>query len=354
MKAFEILQSLNVGVEGIIHVGANVGQERPTYVASGAPFCMYIEPITSVFEVLKSNISDIPGHIAVQAVCSDVSGQEITMNIASNAGLSSSILPLGEHQRIFPHVHYEGTEVLVSKTLDEIVEQEGHGRPFNLLVIDAQGADLKVLRGAHNLLSHLDGIYVEISEMPLYEGGCTVEQITSFLSGYDFRMKWMEIIGRSRTGDAFYARSGSRPLPPQKLSNLALGKPAIQSSFSMWSRQMDAQGGNNGHRTGSYGFHTDREINPWWQLDLEEEQKITEVRIYNRVDTCGERALSLRVMLSRTASDWRVVHDQAGRWFGGIDGRPLRVFPPDGTVARFVRLQLNATESLHLDEIEVY
>jgi hypothetical protein len=43
-------------------------------------------------------------------------------------------------------------------------------------------------------------------------------------------------------------------------------------------------GGNNGVRTGSYGFHTDLETQPWWAIDLLGRYYIEAIHIYNRRD----------------------------------------------------------------------
>jgi FkbM family methyltransferase len=352
MNALELMEYFELPVYGIIHVGANTGQERNAYRLSGAAFCLYIEPVSAVFHELQKNISGIPGHVAIQAACSDVDGKVVTLNIASNAGESSSILPMSEHARLFPNVRYVGHESITTRTLDSIVRIEVPGKKFNLLVIDAQGADLKVLQGARFLLPHLDGVFVEVSEIPFYEGGCTLGEVTGFLRSFDFRMKWMKI-GRYRYGDAFYLQRDARTLPPVISENIALGKPSTQSSLSVWSKPADAQGGNNGLLTGGFGFHTGMELNPWWQVDLGREQPIREIRIFNRLDTCSDRACSLRVLLSTDEVHWHLVHDQGGKSFGGIDGCPLQVFPQQAS-ARFVRLQLNETEYLHLDEIEIY
>jgi FkbM family methyltransferase len=352
MNALDLMERFLLNVDGIIHVGANVGQEREEYRKSGATTCLYIEPLSGVFRELEQNIAGLPGHIAIRAVCSDTSGQEVVMNIASNGGQSSSIFPLGEHAKMFPSVKYVGSETLISRTLDDIVTASAPDARFNLLVIDAQGADLKVLRGARGLLPKLDGVFVEVSEIPIYEGGCTIEEIIAFLREFNFTMKWMDI-WRHRHGDAFFLREGERMLPAEDRPNIARDKPASQSSLSPWSHVADAQGGNNGQRTGGFGFHTDQEVDPWWQVDLGQSHDIHEIRLYNRLDGCSERASRLAIWVSVDGMQWRQIHDQAGRNFGGIDGRPLRVFPRY-TSARFVRLQLRATDYLHLDEVEIY
>ena len=55
--------------------------------------------------------------------------------------------------------------------------------------------------------------------------------------------------------------------------NLALGRPATQSSVSRWSKfptpEADAAGAVNGTIDGQPGFHTANEPCPWWQVDLQ-------------------------------------------------------------------------------------
>ena len=58
-------------------------------------------------------------------------------------------------------------------------------------------------------------------------------------------------------------------------------------------------------------------------------------------------------VLMKCTGIWFAIRRVAGKRFGGIDGRPLQVFPQKAS-ARFVRLQLNETQYLHLDEIEIY
>lgn len=135
--------------------------------------------------------------------------------------------------------------------------------------------------------------------------------------------------------------------------NLARGKPASQSSTSEWSRRDDAQGAVDGIINGSYAFHTGNQANPWWQVDLGVQASIDEVRIFNRLDCCAERARTLQVMLSEDGRQWRTVYRHGGDLFGGRDGKPLKV-ALRGASARFVRLQLNEANWFHLDEVEVY
>ena len=119
--------------------------------------------------------------------------------------------------------------------------------------------------------------------------------------------------------------------------------------------QQDAAGAVDGIRDGTYGFHTERDKSPWWQVDLGKPTALARVVIYNRCDGNVEsRAARLHVLLSRDGKEWirRYQHD-GSKFRGQADGKPL-VVQVDGAMARFVRLQLPGPEYFHLDEVEVY
>ncbi|MDP4024982.1 FkbM family methyltransferase [Methylobacterium sp. NEAU 140] len=343
-------------VQGVLHVGANEGQERHDYEANGASPCLYVEPVDSAFAILKANLAGLPFHSAIQAVCAERAGDAVQFNVASNGGQSSSLFALGAHAEHHPEIVYTGVQRMVTTTVDAIVAEHSPGRVPNLLVVDAQGADLRVLRGATGSLPQIDGVYIEVSEAPLYEGGCTLEEITAFLRGFDLRPRWLQLndVGH---GEAFFCRpKPGFPGLPDYDGLLSEGRRAAQSSECEWSYfdvANGAQGGVDGPLTGRPGFHTDIEDAPWWQVDLDTVQNLHEVRVYNRMDCARERSRTLRVLLSDDGEQWRLVHDQAGYTFGGADGRPLRVMVP-GERARYVRLQLAERTYLHLDKVQVF
>ena len=116
----------------------------------------------------------------------------------------------------------------------------------------------------------------------------------------------------------------------------------------------DAAGGCDGLKTGGWGFHTSHEAQPWWQVDLGQSQPLQRLLLFNRGDVFAARNVRIRVLLSDDGRDFREVYQHDGTVFlGQADGKPLSV-PLDGQAARFLRLQLPATDYLHLDEVEVY
>jgi FkbM family methyltransferase len=58
-----------------------------------------------------------------------------------------------------------------------------------LLKIDVQGYELQVLKGARQALKHCAYVYVESSDIVLYEGQALFEEVKTFLEGEGFELK---------------------------------------------------------------------------------------------------------------------------------------------------------------------
>ena len=134
--------------------------------------------------------------------------------------------------------------------------------------------------------------------------------------------------------------------------NVALGKPAAQSSRLHEERGDEAQLAVDGVVSGSYAFHTKLEPSPWWQVDLLHDYRIAEVVVYNSPGATAERAYGLEIAISTDGERFRTIYRNEGKPFGGKAGKPLRV-GVGSERARFVRLQLAGENYLHLDEVMV-
>lgn len=116
----------------------------------------------------------------------------------------------------------------------------------------------------------------------------------------------------------------------------------------------DARGGCDGFRSGSYGFHTGLDRDPWWQIDLERPIPLDEILIYNRCDGSYDRAWKLKVLLSADGKTWQDAYQHDGTpFFGEPDNKPLSVRLKRAK-ARYVRIQVPGETYLHLDEVEIY
>ncbi len=146
-------------------------------------------------------------------------------------------------------------------------------------------------------------------------------------------------------------------------ANVALGKNSWQSSILAVPPGeillgQAAGGATNGRKSGTFGFHTERQTNPWWVLDLRVPYQISAIRLYNRNDSpqMAARARKIRVEISQDSVNWQLLFaaDQGFDFGGVIDQKPLEMKLPPNMVARYCKLSLDDTNFFHLDEVEVY
>ena len=129
---------------------------------------------------------------------------------------------------------------------------------------------------------------------------------------------------------------------------------SVSAAPSGVTTQSDAAGGVNGVKNGQFGFHTDQQDQPWWQVDLGKACPLDRVVVWNRCTADATRAARLKVLLSPDGKAWTQAYQHDGTPFqGASDQKPLSA-PMKGAEARFVRIQAPETTWLHLDEIEVF
>jgi hypothetical protein len=139
---------------------------------------------------------------------------------------------------------------------------------------------------------------------------------------------------------------------------ISRGKPATQSSISEWSRaptvQQDAAIAVNGAYD-NRKFHTARQQDPWWQVDLGGFFNITEIRLYNALDHTAGRFRHFSLAVSIDGQSWaEICRKEDDSPVGGVDGNFYTwrgVWPAWG---RFVRVTLLAMDYLHLSQVEIF
>ena len=132
------------------------------------------------------------------------------------------------------------------------------------------------------------------------------------------------------------------------LENIALGKRVSQSSTAYDGFASKAVDGNTNGNFGNQSVtHTDFQSKPWWQVDLDSEETIRQINIYNRTDTASERLSNFHVILLDS--------------FGNeIDRKRISSLTDtfaqiaiDYKKARYVRIELEGNNALSLAEVQV-
>lgn len=184
-------------IDGLVHVGANTGQERAFY-ASYDLDVLWIEPIPHIFDLLQKNLEGLPKQNAVQALITDVDEKDYQFNIANNQGASSSILDLSMHKALWPNVDFVKSINLKSVTLSTLLDMDVFkGRKYQALIMDTQGSELLVLKGALPILDQFQYIKTEVADFQSYQDGCLLSDMTDFMDRYGY----IELSRRRFAGD---------------------------------------------------------------------------------------------------------------------------------------------------------
>jgi FkbM family methyltransferase len=208
-RRFGLLLKLNRNrllkkVSGVIHVGANTGQEINLYAQYGLSV-IWIEPIPEIFEKLQANLKGIRGQIALKGLVTDLDNVEYRFHLANNDGASSSILELNLHRDIWPDIEYEKTITLFSKTLTSLLRDNNiNESEFDMLVIDTQGSELLVLKGALPILHHFTFIQTEVPDFEAYKGCCQLKDLQLFLGSHGYREKSRHKFATHADGGSYY------------------------------------------------------------------------------------------------------------------------------------------------------
>src|SRR5205814_1669056 len=96
------------------------------------------------------------------------------------------------------------------------------------------------------------------------------------------KWQWAGVVG-----DMPNATSQSTEVaPPAESTNLALGQVASQSDGNSAAAALAVDGNMSGNGADGSLATQDARDAPWWQVDLGEQQPISEVHIWGRTDDC--------------------------------------------------------------------
>ena len=134
--------------------------------------------------------------------------------------------------------------------------------------------------------------------------------------------------------------------------NIAAHKSASQSSTAYEGEASRAVDGNRNNAWNNRSVtHTDFQDHSWWKVDLEKEESVGTVRIYNRGD--GDVANRLSnfdvILLDKDGKEVTRQHVDT------LDNQPTVDVQFSGVNARYVKIELNKSKTpLSLAEVEVY
>ena len=195
-----------ISPQGVIHIGAHHGEEVGNYREAGVKRILMVEADPDSYTVLLNNYGTDAGVDAIHALISDTECETEFHRMSSSQ--SSSMLDLKEHSRIYKSIKKTETLKMYTTTLDRLVV--GHAvdmNEYNILALDVQGAELKVLHGARTVLGTIQAIITEVNYKELYEGAGLIWELDDYLNKFGFKRIETVSPHHPSWGDALYIKS---------------------------------------------------------------------------------------------------------------------------------------------------
>lgn len=211
-----VLRALRPSPALIVDVGANRGQ----FLLAALEACptarmIAIEPQPSACNRLRNWIKDAPfdrDRVTVMTVAASDREGEALLHVSHRDDNSSLRLPTAPQIRLFRGTHMTGGIHVPLARLDRLLSP-GTVPSDALLKIDVQGSEAEVLLGADGVLSRFRYVYVECSQVELYQGQQLADAVAALLESRGFRLSGRynaitDADGHDIQADHLFVRSG--------------------------------------------------------------------------------------------------------------------------------------------------
>jgi FkbM family methyltransferase len=184
-------------IKGVIVIGAWDGAEYSEF--AGVENMMFFEPIKENYERL---IKTVPVNFKTfNLALGNMRGVAMMYVETKNKGMSCSVLEPGTHLESHPDIIFDKKAIVNIDRLDNI---DFDRSLYNMILLDVQGYELEVLKGAEETLKSIDIIHTEVNTREVYKGCALIEEIDIYLS--DFKRVETRIHESVFYGDAIYIR----------------------------------------------------------------------------------------------------------------------------------------------------
>ena len=207
-NCFEVIQLVhNVTIDGVLHVGAHVGEEIVDYAELGVSHVTWIEANPVLIPTLEQNLARYSINQKLINCALWDRDEQINLHVTNNLQ-SSSAFELGTHKDWYPEIKRTGSLPVPAYRADTLARLNLIELPkIQFVNIDTQGAELAALKGFgdHLVNGGILGIYLEVNREPLYKGIPLVDEIDDFLGDSEFSRVWTTWT-EAGWGDAFYLK----------------------------------------------------------------------------------------------------------------------------------------------------
>jgi FkbM family methyltransferase len=201
----QIKDRIGGDINGVIHVGAHLAEERNDYQSAGVERVVWIEANPALLPFLTSMPKiEMMQERVLHCVAAEVDDKEVDFNVTNN-GQSSSVLQLGLHSTYYPGIVVTETLKLKTTRLDTLLARNAiETAQYEMLNIDIQGAELQALQGLGEQLKLFKAVYTEVNTAEVYKGCALLSELDAFMASHGFEREGVKMWGNDNWGDALY------------------------------------------------------------------------------------------------------------------------------------------------------
>jgi FkbM family methyltransferase len=158
----------DLDVDLVIDCGANVGQYALGLRNAGyRGRIISVEPGAEPFESLLAEAAPDPNWHCIRAAIYDKKSR-VTLNVSEESPCNTLLNPLGEASQTVPGITTVRSEEVDAVTLDSIASDCGGESERIWIKLDVEGAELKALAGARQVLGKTVAVEAELGLVPIY------------------------------------------------------------------------------------------------------------------------------------------------------------------------------------------
>ena len=177
---------------GVIHVGAHRGEEVPVFRQFGFRHVALIDANPDHARAMSAAFDGDPDVVVLNTAVGDRVGTATFHLHTSRSGSTepASLLEMARFKEIVQTLHTPERRTVPITTLDALIDARAlDPTRYSMLVVDVQGAEDLVFRGARRTLPSIDAIVTEVNLIQLYEGAPLEDELLATLhaSGFERR-----------------------------------------------------------------------------------------------------------------------------------------------------------------------
>lgn len=188
----------------ILEAGASTGEDTMRFKEiwpKSQIFCF--EPVPSLYEKLFNRVSKIPGITVHGCALSNVYGEQ-KFNIAKSNEISSlfpdnflnvdipqDVLDSVNMKKEDAHDYGDNESVVNCTTINDWFYLSGYIKQIDFMWLDTEGAELKILQGASNILSRVKVVSCELNFQQFRKGAVMFDELYDFMIKNNFELKYI-------------------------------------------------------------------------------------------------------------------------------------------------------------------